>query len=83
MLIGNGVGFWKTIPTLARKIEISVLVVNKFSPSRLIWPSARWPGYNSYIRLKVRNKVDLPQPEGPIKAVTLLRGMRILTFLMA
>jgi ribonucleoside-diphosphate reductase alpha chain len=33
-------------------------------------PSARWPGYRSYMRLNVRSSVDLPQPEGPMKAVT-------------
>ena len=31
----------------------------------------------SFSRLTDRNNVDLPQPEGPIRAVTLLRGMAI------
>ena len=35
------------------------------------------------MRLKVRSRVDLPQPEGPIKAVTLLAGMSMLTFFSA
>ena len=32
------------------------------------------PGMNSCIRFSVRKKVDLPQPEGPIKAVTVPVG---------
>jgi hypothetical protein len=40
------------------------------SPSIRIWPSARWPGYRAYMRLSVRSRVDLPQPDGPISAVT-------------
>jgi hypothetical protein len=28
----------------------------------------------SFIRLSVRRKVDLPQPDGPMKAVTIFRG---------
>ena len=35
------------------------------------------------MRLKVRSKVDLPQPEGPIKAVTLLAGISRLMFFSA
>jgi hypothetical protein len=29
----------------------------------------------SFIRFMVRRKVDLPQPDGPMKAVTVLSGM--------
>ena len=45
-----------------------------FSPSSRISPSARCSGYSSYMRLKVRSSVDLPQPDGPMNAVTLLLG---------
>ena len=39
-------------------------------PHRAALPqSARWPGYSAYMRLKTRSSVDLPQPEGPMKAV--------------
>ena len=31
----------------------------------------RAPGMVSFIRLRQRRKVDLPQPDGPMKAVTL------------
>ena len=36
-------------------------------------PSTRAPGITSCMRLSVRSKVDLPQPDGPMNAVT-LRG---------
>ena len=41
------------------------------------------PATGSFIRLRQRMKVDLPQPEGPISAVIRLRGMRRLTPLSA
>ncbi len=34
------------------------------------FPSTRAPGMTSCMRLSVRRKVDLPQPDGPMKAVT-------------
>ena len=37
----------------------------------------------SFIRLKQRSSVLLPQPDGPIKAVILLRGMSIVMSLSA
>jgi hypothetical protein len=33
----------------------------------------------SFMRLKQRSSVDLPQPDGPMKAVTCLRGIFIET----
>ena len=36
-------------------------------------PSTRAPGMTSCMRLRVRRNVDLPQPDGPMNAVT-LRG---------
>ena len=38
-------------------------------------PSTRAPGITSCIRFRDRMKVDLPQPEGPISAVTDLAGI--------
>jgi len=35
------------------------------------------------MRLKVRSSVDLPQPEGPMKAVTFFSGMSRLMLLRA
>ena len=42
-------------------------------------PSRRVPGVSSCIRLSARRKVDLPQPLGPMIAVTFFAGMRIVT----
>src|SRR5215207_2791475 len=33
-------------------------------------PSTRQPGMVSFMRLMQRRKVDLPQPDGPMKAIT-------------
>src|ERR1051326_846117 len=41
-----------------------------FCPSRITEPSTRVPGISSCKRLSVRTRVDFPQPEGPINAVT-------------
>ena len=49
------------------------------------WPSSRTspasaaPGTSSCIRLRMRRNVDLPQPDGPISAVTWPAGMSRLT----
>ncbi len=40
------------------------------APSSVTVPSARAPGTTSCIRFKQRTKVDLPQPDGPMIAVT-------------
>ena len=78
MLLGNGLGFWKTMPIRRRSddrrrcrgVEIE-------SPSNRTSPSIRAPVIRSFMRLKQRSSVLLPQPDGPIKAVILLRGMSI------
>jgi len=46
-------------------------------------PSTRALPMVSFIRLSVRRKVDLPQPEGPMKAVTYSVSMSIETSSMA
>ncbi len=43
-----------------------------FSPSSRISPSTRLWRTVSFMRFSVRRKVDLPQPEGPMNAVTRL-----------
>ena len=40
------------------------------SPSSTTEPSTRAPGISSCIRLSERRKVDFPQPDEPISAVT-------------
>jgi len=44
MVIGKGVGFWKTMPTLARSRFTSCSGASTLRPLNMIWPSARWPG---------------------------------------
>ena len=41
-----------------------------FSPSSRISPARRAPGISSFMRLIERRKVDFPQPDGPMSAVT-------------
>src|SRR5437764_15006506 len=53
------------------------------SPSSMIFPSTRAPGTTSCMRLMARRNVDLPQPDGPIMAVTCLGSMVMLTSAMA
>src|SRR5471032_2155222 len=67
------------MPTLARNILTSWSASRMFLPRYMMAPSARWPGYRSYMRLSVRSSVDLPQPDGPMKAVTCFSWMSRLT----
>ena len=46
-------------------------------------PSTRAPGSTSCIRLIDRRKVDLPQPDGPIRAVTVFGSTVRLMFSIA
>ncbi len=48
-----------------------------------ILPVTRHPAMVSFMRLMQRRKVDLPQPDGPMKAITLRSGMSTLTFFSA
>ncbi len=45
------------------------------SPSNRTSPVERAIGIVSFIRLMQRSKVDLPQPDGPMKAVTARSGI--------
>src|SRR4051794_28958016 len=45
------------------------------SPSSSTRPARLAPGTSSCIRLRMRRNVDLPQPDGPIRAVTRPAGM--------
>src|SRR3546814_2089950 len=53
------------------------------SPSRRMLPSTRQLSITSFMRFRQRRKVDLPQPDGPISAVTSLRLMSRSTCLSA
>ena len=69
-VMGNGVGFWNTMPMRARSAFTSTFGSMILVPSIITWPVARCPGYRSYIRFSTRSRVDLPQPDGPIMPVT-------------
>src|SRR5689334_24527391 len=62
------------MPIFARSMFTSTPGSRMLRPRYRIAPSARWPGYRSYMRFKVRSRVDLPQPDGPMNAVTCLRS---------
>ncbi len=44
MDIGNGVGFWNTMPTRRRSDATSIVGARMSSPSSSTAPVARWPG---------------------------------------
>ena len=69
MLMGKGFAFWKTMPTRRRR-SVSCISFEKISsPRSRTPPSMRTFGTRSFIRFRVLRKVDLPQPEGPMRAV--------------
>ena len=72
---GKGLGRWKTIPTRRRRSTTSAAGSSTSRPSSRIRPVTRAPGMVSFIRFRQRRKVDLPHPEGPMRAVMALRPM--------
>jgi hypothetical protein len=44
-------------------------------PSSSTWPASAALGTISCMRFRIRRKVDLPQPDGPISAVTVPGSM--------
>src|SRR5690349_15506813 len=44
-------------------------------PAMVMSPVWRIPSTRSFMRLKLRRSVDLPQPDGPMKAVTCFSGI--------
>ena len=69
-IVGNGFGFWKTIPILRRTCTGSIPGAYTSRPSTRTLPVTLAPGTTSCIRLRHRMNVDLPQPDGPMTAVT-------------
>ncbi len=69
-MVGKGLGRWKTMPTVRRTETGSTPGPYRSSSSSITLPSTRPPLLTSCMRFRVRRKVDLPQPEGPMKAVT-------------
>ncbi len=78
-IVGNGLGRWKTMPIIRRTSTGSTAPSYSDCPSTTTLPSTRAPGITSCIRFSERRKVDLPQPDGPMNAVTERAGMVRLT----
>ena len=68
MLIGNGLGCWKTMLTRRRSSLTSSSWIS--SPSSVICPARAAPAVTSVRRLSERKSVVLPEPEAPISANT-------------
>ncbi len=51
----------------------------RLCPSTITLPSTRAPGITSCMRFSDRSIVDLPQPDGPMKAVTDLARIVMVT----
>ena len=69
-IVGNGFGRWNTMPTIRRTATGSTPDAYRSCWSSITLPSTRAPGITSCIRFRVRRNVDLPQPDGPMNAVT-------------
>ena len=80
MDMGNGFGFWNTMPTRRRSSVTSTLGEKTSSPWNVNDPSTRVPSTRSLMRLRVRRNVLFPHPEGPMSAVTRPAGMAAVTW---
>jgi hypothetical protein len=67
--LGNGFGFWKTMPIRRRTAVGETPLAYSEAPRYWISPSTRAPTTRSFIRFRVRRTVVLPQPDGPMNAV--------------
>ncbi len=68
MLIGNGLGCWKTIEIRLRNAVTSISWMS--CPSSVMRPLRPAPAVISVRRLSERSSVVLPDPEAPINAST-------------
>ncbi len=75
IVLGNGFGRWNTMPTWRRSATGSMPLENTETPSSRMSPVWRVRGMSSFSRLTERKNVVLPQPDGPIRAVTARRGI--------
>ena len=81
--LGKGLGRWNTIP-IWNLISAGIDVLGvKVLPVEIDLPVVLAVGINSFMRLKHRNSVLLPQPEGPMMAVIWLLGTSRLTSVTA
>ena len=69
MLFGNGFGFWNTMPIRRRTSTGVHLLVVEIDAVVADHPLHRAISMKSFIRLKQRSTVVLPQPDGPMNAV--------------
>ena len=67
--LGNGFGFWKTMPMRRRTAIGETPGPYSDAPRYCTSPSTRAPGMRSFMRFSVRSTVVLPQPDGPMNAV--------------
>ena len=74
-IVGNGFGRWNTMPTWRRTSTGSTPSAYRLLPSMSTSPSTQAPGITSCMRFRVRRKVDLPHPLGPMNAVTVRGSM--------
>lgn len=65
---GNGVGFCMTMPTRERTASASSAAISW--PDSFTSPVQRAFGTSSSVRFRHDSNVDLPQPDGPMMAVT-------------
>src|SRR5438093_675643 len=79
MVLGKGLGCWNTMPTSRRSATGSMPFENTETPSSRMSPAWRVCGISSFNRFTERKNVLLPQPDGPIRAVTARRGMATVT----
>jgi len=75
--MGNGLGFWNTMPLRLRSLMTSTPGLKIESPLSSISPPMRTPSIRSFMRLTHRSRVVLQQPDGPINEVTLPLGTDI------
>ena len=83
MDLGKGLGFWNTMPIRPRRSTGSTSPDSRSSSPNSTRPSTRAPGTRSFMRLRHRRAVDLPQPDGPMSAVMAFLGTSIVTPLTA
>jgi hypothetical protein len=66
--LGNGFGFWNTIPMRLRTSTASTPGAYRSAPRYSTLASTRAPGTRSFMRFLHRINELLPEPEGPISA---------------
>src|SRR2546423_6122781 len=76
-MVGNGVGRWNTMAMRRRSWTGSTRASYRPARSSSTDPVTQPPSDSSGIRFRQRRNVLLPQPDGPITAVTVCAGNRM------